>query len=307
MNKSFVLFDKNNNLQKNAAVIVKFNLNGSDYLVYSVDENEQNSQIFVSKLILNSEGKHFIDNILPDEKGKLNNVVYNIVILIPSEVQKGNVFDSLLKDLSEKFSAKLSLDIPNLEAQEYYSNCSVAITSKILVDAAVKLYCENLNVKNNDTTVVVPTWTAPVEVTAPTPAVVDPNLNVETSVVAEPVAISQSVIESVSAPESNLQPVIATENVVNAVPEQVVSQSVITTPAPVVNPATTENVVTPNPQAEKLAVVSDPSLGIGVYQPNALKNKKAGFANTKYIVVGSVCLALAIATVVTAFVLISNM
>ena len=34
MNKSFILFDKNNNLQKNAAVIVKFNLNGSDYLVY---------------------------------------------------------------------------------------------------------------------------------------------------------------------------------------------------------------------------------------------------------------------------------
>ena len=45
-----------------------------------------NKQIFVSKLILNSEGKSFIDNILPEEKNKLSNVVYNIIILRNSGV-----------------------------------------------------------------------------------------------------------------------------------------------------------------------------------------------------------------------------
>ena len=307
MNKSFILFDKNNNVQKNADVIVKFNLDGSDYLVYSVGENEHNSQIFVSKLILNSEGKYFVDNILPEEKGKLNNVVYNILILVPSEVQKGNTFDLLSKDLSEKFSVKLSLDIPNLDVQEYYSNCSVAITSKILVDAAVKLYAENLNVISNNNTVVVPTWTAPVEVTAPTPADISSNVNVNPTVIAEPLVTSQPVQESIPSPELNVQSVSQIESVVNTVPEQIVPQPTVTAPAPVVNPVSTENVVMPNPQVEKLAVVSDPSLGIGVQQPNFVKNKKAGFANTKYIVIGSCCLVFALAIVITAFVLISNM
>ena len=305
MSKSFVLFDKNNNLQKNAVVIVKFNLGGSDYLVYSVDENEHNSQIFVSKLVLNSEGKVFIDNILPEEKGKLNNVVYNIVILVPSDAQKGNNFDSLLKDLMDKFSVKLSLDIPSLDVQEYYSNCSVAITSKILVDAAVKLYTDNLTNVNNNEVVTVPTWTAPASVTAPTPAVVSEDVNTETPVISEPIVPSLSVQESISSPELNVQSV--SENIVSTHPEQIVEQSIATTPAPVANTVVTENVAMPNPQIEKLAVVSDPSLGISMQQPNVLKNKKAGFANTKYIVVGSVCLALAIATVVTAYILITNM
>ena len=307
MNKSLVLFDKNNNLQKNAAVIVKFNMDGSDYLVYSVDENEQNSQIFVSKIILNSEGKVFIDNILPEEKGKLNNVVYNIVILVPSDAQKGNTFESLSKGLMDKFSVKLSLDIPNLDVQEYYSNCSVAITSKILVDAAVKLYKENLNNNSGDSLNLVPTWTAPVEVTAPTPAVVSQNVNIETPVIPEPIIPNVSVQESIPSPELNAQPVSISQNVINTAPEQILEQPAITTPAPVANAVTTESVVVPNPQIEKLAVVSDPSLGIGVQQPNVLKNKKAGYANTKYIVAGSVCLVLALATVVTAYILISNM
>ena len=306
MNKSFVLFDKNNNLQKNASVIVKFNMDGSDYLVYSVEENEQNSQIFVSKLIINSEGKYFIDNILPEEKGKLNNVVYNIVILVPSDAQKGNTFDSLSKDLLDKFAVKLSLDIPTLEVQEYYSNSSVAITSKILVDAAIKLYSDNLNVVNNND-VVVPTWTAPASVTAPTPAVVSPNVNIEKTEITESIVPNISVQESIPNLELNVQPVSVLENVVNTIPEKVIDQPVVTTPAPVVNTVSSENVVIPNPQLEKLAVVSDPSLGIGVQQPNLAKNKNAGFANTKYIVAGSVCLALAIATVVTAYILITNM
>ena len=82
MNKKIIVQDKNNNIKKEADTIIKFNFENKDYLIYSIEENEENRQIFVSKLILNSEGKYFIDNILPEEKGKLNNIVYNIVILI---------------------------------------------------------------------------------------------------------------------------------------------------------------------------------------------------------------------------------
>jgi len=304
MDKGFILFDKINNIQKNAKVIVKFSLDGKDYLVYSIDENEQNCQIFVSRLTLNLEGKCFIDNILPEEKGKLNNVVYNIVILVPSDAQKGNSFDILSKGLSDKFSVNLSLDIPSMDIQEYYSNCSVAITSKILVDSAIKLYGDNLTINTKENVAQVPTWTAPVEVTSPTPLDTE-NVDVPTASVVEPV-INVPVQDSVSITNVvNQEP-----SAVQAVSASVVPQSpvsTIPTQNPVVTTSSVEPLVEPNPQAEKLAVVSDPSLGIGVQQPNVLNNKKAGFANTKYIVAGSVCLALAVATVVTAYILISNM
>jgi len=223
MNKSFVLLDKNNNLQKNATVIVKFSLEGKDYLVYSVDENEQNSQIFVSKLILNSEGKYFIDNILPDEKGILNNIVYNIVILVPSDAQKGTLFEVLSNSLMEKFSVKLSLDIPSLDMQEYYSNCSVAITSKILVNAAIKLYKENLVVIPTDVVSSVPTWTAPVEVTAPTP-VDNHNINNQASVVD-----NQSVQATI--PNLNIESTAVVQPVANSVSNQTVEVPTVTTPS----------------------------------------------------------------------------
>jgi len=304
MNKSFVLLDKVNNLQKGATSIVKFNFEGKDYLVYSLEENEQNSQIFVSRLVLNSEGKYFIDNILPEEKGKLNNIVYNIVILIPSEVQKGGTFDALTANLYDKFSVKLVSDLPEMDSQEYYNNCSVAITSKLLVEAAVKFYSENLNNKVESVVSEIPTWTAPVEVVTPAP--VSASVDVQTPVSPTPVV---SVQEPVVAPNNDLQsssviepitPVVATPSVVSQ------ATSSVSTPTPVVS-SNSDAVVQPNPQAEKLAVVSDPSLGIGVQQPNVGKNKEAGFANTKYIVIGTVCLVLSVAVVVTAFLLINNM
>ena len=318
MNNTFILFDKNNNVEKKADLIVKFNFEDKDYLVYSVEENEQNSQIFVSRLILNSEGKYFIDNILLDEKNKLSNIVYNIVILLPTDYEKGIDFQNLINNLFNKFSVKLLNGLPELDKQEYYSDCSIAITSKILVDNAVKLYGNNL-VSKQETVEIIPTWTSPVEVTAPTPVVGANNLE-EPTIVAEPVIPSGlpsenveekpvivpegSVIEqAVIVPEGNLAPVSINET-------EVSSESIVSATEPVVPISSEDNssidVVLPNPQTEKLAIVSDPSLGIGVTQPNVMQNKKAGFANTKYVVIGTVCLVLAIAVIVTAYFLIKN-
>lgn len=308
MNESFVLLDKINNLQRKAEVIVKFNFEGLDYLIYSVMESEQNNQVFVSKLILNSEGKYFIDNISSDEKRKLNNIVYNIVILVPTEVQKGNSFEVLSKGLTEKFFVKLVPGFPDMGVQEYFSNCSVAITSKVLVDAAVKLYRENLIDNSSNDDVLVPTWTAPSEVTAP----VEAPVSVESSVLSN-VGTSDVLSELVS---PSTIPVQADVNVSN-LNLQPVSQESVVMPSGVVNNvvSTTQDIsgvsnASPNPQAEKLAIVSDPSLsvaGISTQQPNVGKLKKAGFANTKYIVIGTVCLVLAVLVVVVAYIIIKNM
>lgn len=287
MNKSFMLLDKNNSLQKNATIVVKFNFEQKDYLIYCIDENEANSQIFVSRLVLNSDGKYFIDNILPEEKNKLNNIVYNIVILLPTEAQKGSSFKDLSSNLLEKFGTKLMYDIPNMDIQDYYSNCSVAITSKILVETAIKFYADNLSVVGSESVLTVPTWTAPAPVTSP----IDVNDNkVESNAVPNTNVVSEQAISNVDG--SDTVPV-----------ETAVSSDV----PPVVISTVQDTTVTPNPQLEKLAIVSDPSLGMNVTQPNLGKNNAAGFANTKYVVIGTVCLVLAIATVIVAYILITNM
>lgn len=316
MNKNFVLMDKTNNTQRNATAVIKFNYENNDYLIYSIDENEVNKQIFVSKLILNSEGKSFIDNILPEEKNKLSNVVYNIIILTPSNFKKGALANNLLKDIKEKLMANLSLEIPELGSQEYFANCSIAITNKEFVEDAIKFYNDNLNMeKVQEQIPVTPTWTIPPEEPV---AINEPSIN------QEPMQNNINISPIPNAmPQTNPQPVIpnATSNNIESVPAEPVNivNHTIETPNQVVTPKTVQipniegqelnNI--PNPQAEKLnnvAVVSDPSLGNSGLniQPNIGKQKNAGFTLNKYIVIGTVCILLAIAVVIVAYILIQK-
>lgn len=316
MNKNFVLMDKTNNTQRNATAVIKFNYENNDYLIYSIDENEVNKQIFVSKLILNSEGKSFIDNILPEEKNKLSNVVYNIIILTPSNFKKGALANNLLKDIKEKLMVNLSLEIPELGSQEYFANCSIAITNKEFVEDAIKFYNDNLNMeKVQEQIPVTPTWTIPTEEPV---AINEPSIN------QEPMQNNINISPIPSAiPQTNPQPVIpnATSNNIESVPTEPVNivNPTIETPNQVVTSETVQipniegqklnNI--PNPQAEKLnnvAVVSDPSLGNSGLniQPNIGKQKNAGFTLNKYIVIGTVCILLAIAVVIVAYILIQK-
>lgn len=316
MNKNFVLMDKTNNTQRNATAVIKFNYENNDYLIYSIDENEVNKQIFVSKLILNSEGKSFIDNILPEEKNKLSNVVYNIIILTPSNFKKGALANNLLKDIKEKLMVNLSLELPELGSQEYFANCSIAITNKEFVEDAIKFYNDNLNMeKVQEQIPVTPTWTIPTEEPV---AINEPSIN------QEPMKNNINISPIPSAiPQTNPQPVIpnATSNNIESVPTEPVNivNPTIETPNQVVTPETVQipniegkelnNI--PNPQAEKLnnvAVVSDPSLGNSGLniQPNIGKQKNAGFTLNKYIVIGTVCILLAIAVVIVAYILIQK-
>lgn len=316
MNKNFVLMDKTNNTQRNATAVIKFNYENNDYLIYSIDENEVNKQIFVSKLILNSEGKSFIDNILPEEKNKLSNVVYNIIILTPSNFKKGALANNLLKDIKEKLMVNLSLEIPELGSQEYFANCSIAITNKEFVEDAIKFYNDNLNMeKVQEQIPVTPTWTIPTEEPV---AINEPSIN------QEPMQNNINISPIPNAmPQTNPQSVIpnATSNNIESVPAEPVNivNPTIETPNQVVTPKTAQipniegqelyNI--PNPQAEKLnniAVVSDPSLGNSGLniQPNIGKQKNAGFTLNKYIVIGTVCILLAIAVVIVAYILIQK-
>lgn len=326
MNKNFIIMNKNNNTQMKASSLVKFNFNNKDYLVYFIDENEENKQIFVSRLILNSEGKYFIDNIMPEEKAKLSEIVYNIVILIPTNNQKGEPADKLLSSLTEKYTLLLSNDIPTLGEQEYYNNCSIAITSKELVALAEVFYNTNLKVEEPVLkTSEVPTWEIP-----SSNEVVQP---VEQAVSTVPIFTSAE-NENTSSPEVKAEePMVNETPVVEPIPPVVNNNSQATNvipntteemPANTLNNNLANNSINnnvnnvlpenniPNPQAEKLAIVSDPSLAsiTGTApiagQPNVAKLNNKGKANVKYIIIGTICILLAIVVVVVAYILIQK-
>ena len=323
MNKNFIIMNKNNNTQMQASSLVKFNFNNKDYLVYFIDENEENKQIFVSRLILNSEGKYFIDNIMPEEKAKLSEIVYNIVILIPTNNQKGESADKLLSSLTEKYVLSLSNDIPTLGEQEYYNNCSIAITSKELVALAEVFYNTNLKVEEPALkTSEVPTWEIP-----SSNEVVQP---VEQPVSAVPIFTSTENGNTSSPAVKAEEPMLNETPVVEPIPPVVNNNSQAVNVMPntteemfantlnnnvnnnnSINNALPENNI-PNPQAEKLAIVSDPSLvsitGTAPItgQPNVAKLNNKGKANVKYIIIGTICILLAIAVVVVAYILIQK-
>lgn len=287
MNNKFIL--NANGIKKEAEIIVKFNLENKDYLIYCTDENESNKQVFVSRLTLNSEGRYFIDDITSEEKNKLSGVVYNIVILTPNEAKKGIEAKSLIDKLTNENKVMLSIEMPMLNEQNYYSNCSIAITSKLLVEEAINFFKANLVTKVEEPAPTIPTWSVP------------------TMAVNEPVASAPA--EPVVAPITSVpitpNPQVSAEQIFNTSPQAP------TQPVPNITPVMPSNstVNEPNPQAEKLAVVSDPSLnnaGLNL-QPNVARKGSDGNANTKYIIIGTICLVLAITVVVVAYFLIKNM
>lgn len=273
MNKKFVLVDKTNNLERNAEFIVRFSYENKDYLVYSTDESEQNKQIFASRLVLNSEGKYFIDGLSEDEKGKISNLVYNIVILLPTDNKKGTSYEELANNFKNKYNVQLSIDFPSLDRQEYHSTSSIAVTSDVLASAAKNFYQDNLKEKSD-----LPTWTVPTQTT--TPSEITPSLSEDSSSVSMPSLTSE---------------MLPKEEKVDNPPSEVL--------LPTGNEDTLNNEVNNN---QRIAVVSDPSLGFTT-QRNMVRVRKAGFANIKYIVIGTVCLVLAIAVVVVTYFLIKNM
>lgn len=287
MNNKFIL--NANGIKKEAEIIVKFNLENKDYLIYCTDENESNKQVFVSRLTLNSEGRYFIDDITSEEKNKLSGVVYNIVILTPNEAKKRIEAKSLIDKLTNENKVMLSIEMPMLNEQNYYSNCSIAITSKLLVEEAINFFKANLVTKVEEPAPTIPTWSVPtMEVTEPV-----------ASAPAEPV-----VAPITSVPITPNRQVSA-EQIFNTSPQAPTQPVPNTTPVMPSNSTINE----PNPQAEKLAVVSDPSLnnaGLNL-QPNVARKGSAGNANTKYIIIGTICLVLAITVVVVAYFLIKNM
>lgn len=79
MDDKFKVIDENN-IEHNAEVITAFSYKEKEYLVYSVDKDEENSNIFVSRLVKDSEGYDIIEDIEDDtERTEVQNKVKDIL------------------------------------------------------------------------------------------------------------------------------------------------------------------------------------------------------------------------------------
>lgn len=226
--------------------------------------------------------------------------------MTPNEAKKGVEAKTLIDKLTNENKVMLSVEMPILNEQSYYSNCSIAITSKLLVEEAINFFKTSLTSKVEEPVQSVPTWSVPTmgaaAVTPNAPIVEMSNVAITSAPVVNetPTPVEQTPISN-NIPITPEQPSVSAEQVFNTAPAPTV------TPVQMPNDGAMTN--EPNPQAEKLAVVSDPSLnsaGLNL-QPNVARKNSAGNANTKYIIIGTICLVLAIAVVVAAYFLIKNM
>ena len=79
-NKTIKLVDEHN-INREAKIITIIEYEGTEYVVYSIDRDEENANIFVSKLV--KEGNHLLlDEIQStDDKEKIDNVVKEMIKL----------------------------------------------------------------------------------------------------------------------------------------------------------------------------------------------------------------------------------
>ena len=75
----FKIIDENN-VEREASVVTVFENNGIEYVIYSIDRDENDVNIFVSRLVKNENGKTIIVDISDDaEKSRINDIVNDIV------------------------------------------------------------------------------------------------------------------------------------------------------------------------------------------------------------------------------------
>ena len=79
MDDKFKVVDENG-IEHDAEVITAFTYKDKDYLVYSVDSDEKNSNILVSRLVKDSEGYDIIEDIEDDsERQEIQTAVKEIL------------------------------------------------------------------------------------------------------------------------------------------------------------------------------------------------------------------------------------
>ena len=254
-NKSIKTVDEHN-IDREASVLFAFDLDGSDYVCYRISRDEEQDNLFISKIIKDIDGTFNMVNIDDTaEKSKLNSIIMALV--------KGAVESSADKMTGDSVSLSDGKSIKfigvnfNKEQRIEVKKTYVTTVKKEVSRVSEKYYAVEV-VLEQPTVVedIFPTVT-PVQEEL---EVIEPVTVVPTPVVVAPApveTVTPSVLEQPTVVESVVQPVPAE---VVATPQVVSEPQVVIAPAPtVVEPVVAEQVPVVNvPLVEPTPVVPTP-------------------------------------------------
>ena len=104
----YELIDDNKNIKMMSLIICTFIYGNNDYCLYSIDKDKEESYIFVSKLVRNSQGYTLDNNFKSGEKGALDDLIASFLSKesIDSLKEKGFAFTDIKLNGICKFNDK---------------------------------------------------------------------------------------------------------------------------------------------------------------------------------------------------------
>lgn len=248
MNNKIIKTIDEHNIDRDANVLFAFDLEGSDYVCYRISRDEEQDNIFISKVVKNIDGTFSMVNIDDtNEKSKLNSIVMALVkgaVESPTDKLAGDSI-SLSDGKNVKFIAVNFNKEQRIEVKKTY----VTTVKKEVTRVAEKYYF--------------------VEVVLEQPAVVEDIFPTITPVQEELKVVDPVVVAStpVVAQEPTVVPAapVVTETI--PVIEQPVVVQAVVQPTPQVAPVT-PSVVTPAPVViEPITVAAQPQPAVVPAQP----------------------------------------
>ncbi len=135
----YELIDENKNIKMMALIICTFTYGNTNYCLYSIDRDKNDTNIFVSKLVTNSLGYTLDSDISNDELEALGDVVALFLSKVSLDQLKEQGFD--LTDLKLSGINKFN------EENCYLTTCNKDILKEVMLNY-------NLEIPNNNTPII---------------------------------------------------------------------------------------------------------------------------------------------------------
>lgn len=300
MGNYFTIIEEKNNNRKKVEAILKLGYNNKEYLIYTFNNIDDNTKtILLSTLIKNENNIYTISDISDEDKNTLNSLVFNIIMILPSQKDKDG--NQLINEFIKENSINLSLELPKLNDEKYFPNSLIAKVNADFIEKAIDFYHiyldKNDNIELQEKDININTWTIP-----------------GTSNVNNNQSTAQIQINNITDNNmSNAKPDQVLNDIDSGINQNNNSDNITVDLEKVDNINNNENIsndILPNPQTIKLAKMYEQDTQYTTnnnMQPNTMRKNISGNASTMYIVIGTVCIVLALVVVAIAYIMIKNL
>ena len=300
MGNYFTIIEEKNNNRKKVEAILKLGYNNKEYLIYTFNNIDDNTKtILLSTLIKNENNIYTISDISDEDKNTLNSLVFNIIMILPSQKDKDG--NQLINEFIKENSINLSLELPKLNDEKYFPNSLIAKVNADFIEKAIDFYHiyldKNDNIELQEKDININTWTIP-----------------GTSNVNNNQSTAQIQINNITDNNmSNAKPDQVLNDINSGINQNNNSDNITVDLEKVDNINNNENIsndILPNPQTIKLAKMYEQDTQYTTnnnMQPNTMRKNISGNASTMYIVIGTVCIVLALVVVAIVYIMIKNL